>query len=190
MGEIHGNPEILGYIWILRVCQSQRLNGANGIFTSNPAVRVSSIDKRNMDMQDSGSPKSSILIGFSIINHPFWGTPIFGNTHMQDYDWCRIHTRDTQNDGLRALRAKTPAAWSANWSHFCLVYFSFVEGFSWRYLDISIWANYNDVSRGHPKWWFNKGTSPNPLNSGLGIILICPDRCGASALFFCIVVFV
>ena len=27
-------------------------------------------------------PKSSILIGFSIINHPFWGTPIFGNTHV------------------------------------------------------------------------------------------------------------
>ena len=23
-----------------------------------------------------------------------------------------------------------------------------------------IWANYNDVSRRHPKWWFNKGTSP------------------------------
>ena len=27
-------------------------------------------------------PKSSILIAFSIINHPFWGTPIFGNTHV------------------------------------------------------------------------------------------------------------
>ncbi len=27
-------------------------------------------------------PKSSILIGFSIINHPFWGTSIFGNTHI------------------------------------------------------------------------------------------------------------
>ena len=26
-------------------------------------------------------PKSSILIGFSITNHPFWGTPIFGNIH-------------------------------------------------------------------------------------------------------------
>ena len=25
------------------------------------------------------TPKSSILIGFSIINHPFWGIPIFGN---------------------------------------------------------------------------------------------------------------
>ena len=32
--------------------------------------------------ENSGTPKSSILIGFSIINHPFWGTFIFGNTHM------------------------------------------------------------------------------------------------------------
>ena len=31
-------------------------------------------------------PKSSVLIGFSIINHPFWGTTIFGNTHSQ---WSR-----------------------------------------------------------------------------------------------------
>ena len=29
----------------------------------------------------NGTPKSSILIGFSIINHPFWGTPIFGWKH-------------------------------------------------------------------------------------------------------------
>ena len=27
-------------------------------------------------------PKSSILIGFSIRNHPFWGTRIFGNTQI------------------------------------------------------------------------------------------------------------
>ena len=32
--------------------------------------------------KNSGTPKSSILIGFSIINHPFWGTTIFGNTHI------------------------------------------------------------------------------------------------------------
>ena len=32
--------------------------------------------------ENSGAHKSSILMGFSIINHPFWGTPIFGNTHM------------------------------------------------------------------------------------------------------------
>ena len=35
--------------------------------------------------ENSGTPKSSILIGFSIINHPFWGTPIFGNTHIVSY---------------------------------------------------------------------------------------------------------
>ena len=29
------------------------------------------------------APKSSNLIRFSIINHPFWGTPIFRNTHIQ-----------------------------------------------------------------------------------------------------------
>ena len=32
--------------------------------------------------ENSGTPKSSMLIGFSIINHPFWGTPIFGTTHI------------------------------------------------------------------------------------------------------------
>ena len=35
--------------------------------------------------KNNGTPKSSILIGFSIVNHlihPFWGAPIVGNTHM------------------------------------------------------------------------------------------------------------
>ena len=30
-----------------------------------------------------GTPKSSILIGFSIINQPFWGSPISGNHHSK-----------------------------------------------------------------------------------------------------------
>ena len=32
--------------------------------------------------EKGGTSKSSILIGFSNINHPFWGTTIFGNTHI------------------------------------------------------------------------------------------------------------
>ena len=33
--------------------------------------------------ENGGTPKSSILIVFSpLINHPFWGTPIVGNTQM------------------------------------------------------------------------------------------------------------
>ena len=32
--------------------------------------------------QNRGTPKLSIFIGFSIINYPFWGILIFGNTHI------------------------------------------------------------------------------------------------------------
>ena len=35
--------------------------------------------------KNNGTPKSSILIGVSIINHPFGGTPIFGNIHIYLY---------------------------------------------------------------------------------------------------------
>ena len=33
--------------------------------------------------QNGGTPKSCILIGFSIINHPFGGTTIYGNPHIR-----------------------------------------------------------------------------------------------------------
>ena len=33
----------------------------------------------DMDVsENSGTPKSSMLIRFFIVNHPFWGSPIFG----------------------------------------------------------------------------------------------------------------
>ena len=44
--------------------------------------------------KNDGTPKSSILIEFSIINHPFWGTPILGNTHMIIY--VNIHSSSIQ----------------------------------------------------------------------------------------------
>ena len=53
--------------------------------SSEPATPLLAIHigKRNVWISYGiGTPKSSILIGFSIINHPFWGTPIFGNTHI------------------------------------------------------------------------------------------------------------
>ena len=37
-----------------------------------------------------GTPKSSILIGFSIINHPFSGTPILGNNHIPFFLFSHI----------------------------------------------------------------------------------------------------
>ena len=29
-----------------------------------------------------GTPKSAIFMGFFLINHPFWGTPIYGTPHI------------------------------------------------------------------------------------------------------------
>ena len=55
------------------------------IDTSRPVSSTwgSSLHLRNMDVsKNSGIPKSSILIRFSIVNHPFGGPPIFGNTHF------------------------------------------------------------------------------------------------------------
>ena len=53
--------------------------------------------------KNMGTPKSSILIGFSIINHPFWGTPIFANTYLnksqQIQSECLPHKpHNLQND--------------------------------------------------------------------------------------------
>ena len=43
--------------------------------------------------KNNGTPKSSIFIGFYIINHPFWGTPRFGNTHIvqESNRWMPCH---------------------------------------------------------------------------------------------------
>ena len=35
---------------------------------------------------NGGTPKSFTLIGFSLINHPFWGTPIYGNPQVCSYN--------------------------------------------------------------------------------------------------------
>ena len=46
-------------------------------------MKKSSKYKNHINMgvsKNNGTPKSSILIGFSIINHPFWGFPLFLET--------------------------------------------------------------------------------------------------------------
>ena len=40
--------------------------------------------------ENSGTSKSSLLIRFSIINHPSWGTTIFGNPHISATTICII----------------------------------------------------------------------------------------------------
>ena len=42
--------------------------------------------------KNNGIPKSSIFIEFSILNHPFWGTPILGNIHIPvcRFEWGQV----------------------------------------------------------------------------------------------------
>ncbi len=62
--------------------------------------------------KNNGTPKSSILIGFSIINHPFWGfPPIFGNTHIVT---CSCERR------CRRSPLGRPSVPSARWTWVCV----------------------------------------------------------------------
>ena len=81
------------YVWVLffRTSIGGDVPGTNCQGWNLRKPTFSRIDHRTpyprqynyMDVsENNGTPKSSILIGFSIINHPFWDTPIFGNTHM------------------------------------------------------------------------------------------------------------
>ena len=47
----------------------------------NSESKISNITEKRDVSETSGTPKSSTLVGFSIIfTIPFWGTTIFGNT--------------------------------------------------------------------------------------------------------------
>ena len=41
-----------------------------------------------LQKKDTGILHVYDIWGFSIVNHPFWGTPIFGNTHMFSLFFC------------------------------------------------------------------------------------------------------
>ena len=92
--------------------------------------------------ENSGTTKSSILIGFSIKNHPFWGTPIFGNTQMLPLYfheflswsfWCvkRGHflkvknCRMSESSEWSNLTPQTPNRWGFNGSWLMWQIFSY-----------------------------------------------------------------
>ena len=68
--------------------------------------------KVNMDVsENSGTPKSSILIGFSIINHPFWGIHIFWKHLYQALTFVAFRSWG-RNGLLKPVNTK-------RWSTFC-----------------------------------------------------------------------
>ncbi len=82
-------------------------------------------------------PKSSILIGFSIINHPFWGTTIFGNIHIgiiMNYE-IRIPSLSNQDSMESSAswgqRSMVETQYLLSWSTHLLRYCSF--SLSWPF---------------------------------------------------------
>ena len=75
--------------------------------------------KQHMDLsENNGTPKSSILIEFSIINHPFWGTHIFGNIRIISFHVIfhviKLSTRkSTISPPERSFVRQTVSWWTA-----------------------------------------------------------------------------
>ena len=80
----------------LRSYNQSRKKREHGNGFASATVRGSPYDVS----ENSGTPKSSILTGFSIRNHPFWGTPIFGNTHIAS---SQLLTEHLEGSGQLAM---------------------------------------------------------------------------------------
>ena len=63
--------------------------------------------------KNRGNPKSSILIGISIINHPFWGTIICGNTHI--YIICYLPATIFFVKSIDTNRCIVVVRWKMSW---------------------------------------------------------------------------
>ena len=107
---------------------------------------------------------------FHYFHHPFWGfSPYFWvDTHIYIYIWPIIKSKvmvipleelllddNALGDaGLRCLETSVMARYIT----FRVSQVQFLVKFP-KYTH-RIWAIYNDLSRGHPKWWFSKGMPP------------------------------
>ena len=96
---------------IVLSCSRWKFNSTWRHFVDDSFFKL--LDIPHVDVsENSGTPKSSILIiGFSIINHPFWDTPIFGNTYVGIWNlaWIlRVY--------LRGAAAKQSGFAGASWA--------------------------------------------------------------------------
>ena len=76
---------------------------------------------------NGGTPKSSIyrLDGFSLIDHPLWGSPIYGNPHLflpedEDRDTVQEQIQEIQagNSNMDVLRGPTACSMVDGLSNF------------------------------------------------------------------------
>ena len=125
--------------------------------TSSPFFHFS-----NMGVSvNGGTPRSSILIGFSIINHPFWGTTIFILYLETPICCCFLPIRDT---------SFTQIAW--DFKSFVSVFVgdaTQVPPVTWDRINHGDSWMYPRSQRGPPEWEIRKKTT---LNSGYLWVII------------------
>ena len=120
--------------------------------------------------KNNGTPKSSMLIGFSIVNHLFWGTTIFGNTQLKSHYLPGFFTSQVVKAGFlnhqqygfivsrfanvefsqkisqeTLVGCLSPWCWEYSWD----VFSNYSK--SRQILQGWIWSNYSDLTRPHPK---------------------------------------
>ena len=105
------------------------------VFGNGPFWAYVGVSKNN------GTPKTSILIGFSIINHPFWGTTIFGNTQCTS----RYHGQNHHHHQHHQILLTCWRVWNEQVRRHTSTNFFYSEGFV-----PPIWYNIFD------KYIFNK----------------------------------
>ena len=122
--------------------------------------------------------------------------------------WCLGKDVMNQGRGGRAapkIRSTVGGHWSLQTSKRCALYQAWhaTATFVWSWVLQAFWfltnctwmnewiiltnrvintlvkrANYSDLNRGHPKWWFSEAMESGPqIPWGLGFIVICPDLC-------------
>ena len=92
---IYGNPHIVSpFLWIQVGClaKAQKMRVLQSVCEATSCwINVAQRDETckyiwYMGISwTGGAPKSPMSMGCSLINHPFWGTTIYGNPHMFGY---------------------------------------------------------------------------------------------------------
>ena len=70
---------------------------------------------------NGGTSKSSTLIGFSLINHPFWGTPIYGNPQVHTWLFPMKQPQEIPQEITKTWLVKSPCYQHINllWWNLC-----------------------------------------------------------------------
>ena len=94
------NIYIYDFLWALSFVTGASASGSHAAkiagLHSGTALHgrwgVGELSKQNMEVSwNRGTPKSSILVGFSLISQPFWGTSIYGNPYIYTYIYIYIY---------------------------------------------------------------------------------------------------